>query len=135
MGTINKLSKLGLLLSFAAVAAGCSSQMEKQRELELLADRRAEILSSSLPVNYGALSVVRAQAKQNTVIIEMLYADEDALSAQRLFAQAKAYYCTNNEIKTTLEQGINYQIRIRNNRGQMSVNELITASNCQQPES
>jgi hypothetical protein len=104
--------------------------MEQQRELELLADRRAEILSSGLPVNYGPLSIVRAQARDNRVIIEMLYADDSSMSAQTLYQQAEKYYCNNSEITATLKQGLVYEIRIRNNRGQMAVNEVISLSTC-----
>ncbi|ORT50039.1 hypothetical protein ST37_08945 [Vibrio sp. qd031] len=119
-----------LLVAAAIISVGCSSQMDQQRELELLADRRAEILSSGLPVNYGSLSIVRAQAKQNRVILEMLYAGDSTLSAQALYQQAEKYYCSNSEILTTLKQGLVYEIRIRNSRGQITVNELISDSTC-----
>lgn len=120
----------GVLITAIVLTVGCSSQRDQQRELEIQADRRAEILSSGLPVNYGPLSIVRAQAKQNRVIIEMLYADDSTMPAERLYQQAKKYYCSNSEIKTTLKQGLVYEIRIRNNRGQIAVNEVISESTC-----
>ncbi|GAM76625.1 hypothetical protein JCM19241_4162 [Vibrio ishigakensis] len=125
--------KVLLALVAGAVLAGCASKDEKLKELELKADRRAGILASSLPITYGPLTIAKAQAKGTTVIIEMLYNQSGNKSAQQLVESAKNYYCSSDDVRASLNEGINYQIKVRNNRGQMVVEDMITAQSCSEP--
>ncbi|GEM81462.1 GspS/AspS pilotin family protein [Vibrio superstes] len=116
------------------ILAGCSSNGDKQRELELKADRRAGILSSSLPIEYGPLTITRASAKGSVVIIEMLYNQSGSKSADQLVASAKNYYCSSEDVRATMEEGISYLIKVRNNRGQLVVEEMISTQTCSASE-
>ncbi|MDN3715282.1 hypothetical protein BCT04_14665 [Vibrio breoganii] len=116
------------------ILAGCSSNGDKQRELELKADRRAGILASSLPIEYGPLTITRASSKGSIVIIEMLYNQSGSKSADQLVASAKNYYCSSEDVRATMEEGIGYLIKVRNNRGQLVVEEMISTKTCSASE-
>lgn len=124
-----------LAIVAGAVLAGCASKDEKQKELELKADRRAGILASSLPITYGPLTIAKASAKGTTVIIEMLYNQSGNKPASQLVDSAKAYYCSSDDVRASMNEGINYQIKVRNNRGQMVVEDMITKTSCAEPSS
>ncbi len=68
-----KKSSLGLALLSLAVLAGCSANAEREKNLELLAANRASILSSELPLEYGPLNIMRANAKGSTIELMMVY--------------------------------------------------------------
>ncbi|MFS1429914.1 type II secretion system pilot lipoprotein GspS-beta, partial [Vibrio splendidus] len=68
--------KKWIIGSLAAVLlAGCSSSSEqdKQRQLEMMAQHRAGVLSAGLPIEYGPLSVMRVLAKNTVIEIMMIY--------------------------------------------------------------
>lgn len=126
----SNIKKLIIALSCAATLLGCASQDTQQQELALKADRRAGILASSLPIEYGPLTITKASSRDNTVIIEMLYNQAGQKPASQLASSAKNYYCTTEELKTSIDEGINYLIKIRNNRGKLVVEEMITQQTC-----
>jgi hypothetical protein len=123
--------KHSLIALFATLTlAGCASNNEQQRELELQADRRANILASNLPLEYGPLTITRATSKNEVVIIEMLYNQAGSKPADQLMASAKNYYCASDDVKAAMDEGIRYLIKIRNSRGQVVVEEIISSQTC-----
>ncbi|MDN3683461.1 GspS/AspS pilotin family protein [Vibrio sinaloensis] len=128
------LFKYGALATVLAVLAGCSSSAQKQKKhLELLADNRAQLLSSELPLEAGPLSIMRASAKGTTIEIMMVY-NQDAQGAKPTSAVLNYSintYCSNPAIKkTNLDAGLTYRIKMRNTRGQLMADELISAQRC-----
>ncbi|EGA72234.1 hypothetical protein VISI1226_06179 [Vibrio sinaloensis DSM 21326] len=126
------LFKYGALATVLAVLAGCSSSAQKQKHLELLADNRAQLLSSELPLEAGPLSIMRASAKGTTIEIMMVY-NQDAQGAKPTSAVLNYSintYCSNPAIKTNLDAGLTYRIKMRNTRGQLMADELISAQRC-----
>lgn len=121
---------LGLLVM---TLAGCSSNAEKQRNLELLAENRASVLSAELPLEAGPLSILRASASGTTIEIMMVYNTDarGAKPASQLLNQSINVYCTNPDTKANMEVGLSYRIKIRNTRGQLMIDELITSQRCQ----
>ncbi|OBT13861.1 hypothetical protein A9264_01595 [Vibrio sp. UCD-FRSSP16_10] len=123
--------KNALVITIAAIIlAGCASSSAEQRELKLMADRRAGILASSLPIEYGPLTITRATAKETTVIIEMLYNQSGHKPADKLVTSANDFYCNSKDVRETMDKGINYLIKIRNNRGQQIIEQVISAKTC-----
>ncbi|WP_394128303.1 GspS/AspS pilotin family protein [Vibrio hepatarius] len=122
-----------ILLTLAGILAGCSSATaEKQRHLEMLADSRANLLASELPLEHGPLSIMRASAKGTTIEMMMVY-NQDAPGAKptaQVLKQSVHTYCTNPATKNNLEVGLSYRIKIRNSRGQLMADELITHERC-----
>lgn len=121
---------LGLMVM---TLAGCSSNAEKQRNLELLAENRASVLSAELPLEAGPLSILRASASGTTIEIMMVYNTDarGAKPASQLLNQSINVYCTNPDTKANMEVGLSYRIKIRNTRGQLMIDELITSQRCQ----
>lgn len=120
---------LGLMVM---TLAGCSSNAEKQRNLELLAENRASVLSAELPLEAGPLSILRASASGTTIEIMMVYNTDarGAKPASQLLNQSINVYCTNPDTKANMEVGLSYRIKIRNTRGQLMIDELITSQRC-----
>ncbi|CAM2954331.1 GspS/AspS pilotin family protein [Vibrio rarus] len=126
----SKYKTLLVAILATLILAGCASSSDDQRELKLMADRRAGILASSLPIEYGPLTITRATAKDTTVIIEMLYNQSGSKPADKLVQSASDYYCSSEEIRASMDKGINYFIKVRNNRGQMVIQQGINAASC-----
>lgn len=119
-------------VAFATLLTGCSSNNEEQRQLELMTQHRAGVLSAGLPIEYGPLSVMRVLAKKNVVEMMMIY-NQDAEGAKPLSDVMKSSvnsYCTNSEVKANLDMGMVYLIKVRNTRGQLMVEQLISKDTC-----
>ncbi|ELL0560017.1 GspS/AspS pilotin family protein [Vibrio vulnificus] len=113
--------------------AGCSSNGEKERQLELMASNRAGVLSAGLPIEYGPLQVMRISSSKNIVEIMMIY-NTDATGAkqtQELLSTSVSKYCEDATVRNQLDMGLMYRIKIRNSRGQLIIDEMVTAASCQ----
>ncbi|MGF1694602.1 GspS/AspS pilotin family protein [Vibrio lamellibrachiae] len=121
---------IGCLVSLTLL--GCSSNAEQQRHLELLANNRASVLSAELPLEHGPLSIMRANAKGTTIEIMMVYNDDarGAKPIQQVMNMSINSYCENPEVKSNLEVGISYRIKMRNSRGQLVIDQYIDNSTC-----
>ena len=127
--------KKWIIGSLAALAlAGCSSSdQDKQRQLEMMAQHRAGVLSAGLPIEYGPLKVMRVLAKNTVIEIMMIY-NQDAQGAKPLNQVLKSSvnsYCTSSEVRANLDMGLAYNIKIRNTRGQLMVEQLISKQTCE----
>tara|TARA_Y100001956_G_C4122262_1_gene188147 strand:- start:539 stop:937 length:399 start_codon:yes stop_codon:yes gene_type:complete len=130
---MNKGLKVGAFCSLVLALSGCSSSAQKQQHLELLADNRAQLLSSELPLEAGPLSIMRANAKGSTIELMMVY-NQDAKGAKptaQVLQQSISTYCSNPTIRSNLEVGLTYRIKMRNNRGQLMADELVNLQRCE----
>lgn len=118
----------------AVILAGCSSSdKDQQRQLEMMAQHRAGVLSAGLPIEYGPLQIMRVLAKGSVIEIMMIY-NQDAQNAKPLASVISASvnsYCTDSEVRTNLEMGLGYNIKIRNTRGQLVAEQFIGKDTCQ----
>ncbi|ENP8395010.1 GspS/AspS pilotin family protein [Vibrio alginolyticus] len=122
---------LCLFLVFGALA-GCSSTDDNQRQLELMASNRAGVLSAGLPLEYGPLQIMRVSSNKNVVEMMMIYND-GALGAKPLnqVLNTSIYtYCSNPEVRKQIDMGLMYRIKVRNSRGQLMADELVSAQTC-----
>ncbi len=112
--------------------AGCSSTGEQNKQLELLASSRAQLLSSQLPIESGPLSIMRASAQQNVIELMMIYNSdvESAPSFNSLVNNSVSKYCSDKQTRANLDAGLAYRIKIRNPRGQLIVDKLVSKSDC-----
>jgi hypothetical protein len=124
------LAPIALLL-----LAGCSSTHEQSKQLELLASSRAQLLSSQLPIESGPLSIMRASAQQNVIELMMIYNSdtENAPSFNSLVNNSVSKYCSDKQTRANLDAGLAYRIKIRNPRGQLMVDKLVSKSTCSAP--
>ncbi|WP_038174450.1 MULTISPECIES: GspS/AspS pilotin family protein [Vibrio] len=124
-----------LLAILVTLLAGCSStEMEKQHHLSMVAENRASLLASELPIEAGPLSILRATANQTTIEIMMVYNQEakGAKPIDQVLKTSIRAYCDNPETKKNLDVGLSYRIKMRNSRGQLMADELITSQRCSQ---
>lgn len=124
---------LSSLVTSALLLVGCSSgSAEKQRQLELLADNRASLLSSELPIEFGPLHILRATAKSTTIELMMIYNTdaENAKPTEQVLKTAINSFCGNSAIRTNLDVGLSYRIQMRSNRGQLMADQLVTQQTC-----
>ncbi len=125
---------IGFIGLIASQLLGCSSSDEHERNLELLADNRANLLSASLPLEYGPLNILQATAKGSTVRLSMVYNEDNAkLSAAQLYQNSVHGLCRDKAIEDNLSIGLRYHIDIRNTRGQVIVSETLTSKSCESP--
>ncbi|CAH0540429.1 GspS/AspS pilotin family protein [Vibrio marisflavi] len=123
-----------VLIAISAIAlSGCASKSDQeQRRLELIASNRAGVLSAELPLEYGPLSIMSAKANGTVIEIMMVY-NQDAKGAKpfkEVIHDTINSYCVTPEITRNLGIGINYQIKMRNSRGQLVVDKLVTKQTC-----
>ena len=123
---------LGILL--IAGLAGCASDGNQQRQLELLASNRASLLSTELPLEVGPLSIMRASSKGTTIEIMMVYNQDQrgAKPLKQVLNHSITRYCTDNDTKANLDAGLSYRIKMRNSRGQLMVDEFVSKGTCSQ---
>jgi hypothetical protein len=130
-----------LLCLFLVLGAlsGCSSNDDKQRQLELMASNRAGVLSVGLPLEYGPLKIMRISSNKNVIEMTMIYND-GALGAKPLnqVLNTSIYtYCHTPAVRDQIDMGLMYRIKIRNSRGQLIADELVSEQTCtatQQPQ-
>ncbi len=111
---------------------GCASSNDSKTQINLIAQHRASVLSTSLPLEFGALNIMKAHAKSGVVELLMIYNHEQGkISAQQLTNNAIKYYCSSHEVKTALEQGVLYRLKLRNTRGQLIIDQLVGIEQCE----
>lgn len=123
-----------LLCFFLALSAlaGCTSSSEKQRQLELLASNRAGVLSAGLPLEYGPLKIMRVSSNQNVVEMMMIYNDTaaGAKPLTQVLNSSIYTFCHKPDICDQINMGLMYRVKIRNTRGQLMADELISEQRC-----
>lgn len=113
------------------VLLGCTSVQEQHT----MAEYRANVIASGLPTQYGPLNVVSAQAKENIVVVNMIYNNTTAVvSPNQLVTRSVTTLCKNAEITTLLDKGVNYQFVIRGDRGQLLANQIVSKASCDTDE-
>lgn len=126
-------AKTGAIVATLGALSACSSNNDQQKYLELLAKNRVNLLGSELPLEAGPLSIMRANAQGSTIELMMVY-NQDAAGAKpvsHVLNNSIKYYCTNQETFANMEIGLSYRIKMRNSRGQLMVDELLTHERCQ----
>lgn len=125
-------ARLASALLLASFLMGCASDGNQQRQLELLASNRASLLAAELPLEAGPLSIMRASSKGTTIEIMMVYNQEQqgAKPLQQVLNTSITRYCTNKDTKANLDAGLSYRIKMRNSRGQLMADELVSQETC-----
>lgn len=131
---LNNFRNATLCALIAGALSACASSDDQQKQLELLAKSRANVLGSELPIEAGPLSIMRATAKSTTIELMMVY-NQDAPGAKpvsQVLSSSIRHYCSNPDTIANMEVGLSYRIKMRNSRGQLMVDELVTMERCTQ---
>ena len=96
----------------------------------MLADYRASILASSLPLEMGPLTLIQVKEKQG--VVEMIFLDSGngEISTNQIIEQSITTYCSNQEIRPVLKKGVAYRYLIRNSRGQKQNDIFVNEQSC-----
>ncbi|KPA52416.1 type II secretion system pilot lipoprotein GspS-beta [Photobacterium lucens] len=126
--SINKAlitASLGVLL-----LSGCASH-EKQQVAESLAQSRAAAIDSKAPYpKIDAYQITQAYASGSTVKINVIYGGKSAITPSRAAKTAAANYCRNPEIIPLFDNGVNYQITIKDISGRTMAQQVISKDFC-----
>ncbi|MGO1298278.1 MAG: GspS/AspS pilotin family protein [Vibrio sp.] len=127
-----KIRTLGAAGLIIALLAGCSSADQDKKRLEMIATNRAALLSSELPLQYGPLHIMRANSRGSLIEMMMVYNTDaaDAKPVQEVMKQSATSFCKNPTIADNLNQGIDYRIKIRDSRGKLLIDNIITDKSC-----
>ena len=127
-----KISTWGVIALSGVLMAGCTSNSEREKTLEMIATNRAALLASELPLEYGPLHIMRANAKGSTIEMMMVYNSSapNAKPTREVLANSEKAFCNNKTIMENLTTGVSYRIKIRDNRGTLLVDQAITKESC-----
>lgn len=127
-----KIRTLGAVGLIIALLAGCSSTNKDQKRLEMIATNRAALLSSELPLQYGPLHIMRANSRGSMIEMMMVYNTDaaEAKPVQDVMTHSAMSFCQNPTISDNLTQGIDYRIKIRDSRGKLLIDNIITDKSC-----
>ncbi|AZL84474.1 hypothetical protein EIJ81_07490 [Aliivibrio salmonicida] len=109
--------------------SGCASN-EQQKEIDMLADYRASVLSSVLPLEIGPLTLLRAKAKHGVVEMMFLDSGNGKVSTTEVIEKSITTFCKDNEVRPVIDKGVTYQYIIRNSRGQQQNNIIVNEQSC-----
>lgn len=125
-------SLLGTITLAVLLLSGCSSTAEQQKNLELLAANRASVLNAELPIEQGPLHIMRASSKGTTIEMMMIYNidQQGAQSITQVMDTSVKRFCSSTDIRANLDVGISYRLQVRNPRGQLMVDQVVTKNNC-----
>ncbi len=126
------MKKLLCFLLAIGALTGCTSSDEMQRELELMASNRAGMLSAGVPLKQGPLQIMRVSANKNVIEMMMIY-NEGALGAKPInqVLNSSVYtFCYSPDIREQIDMGLMYRFIVRNSRGQLIADELISEQTC-----
>ncbi len=109
--------------------SGCASDTHQQ-QVEILADYRASILASSLPIQMAQLTLITVKERQGTV--EMIFLDSETgnISTNQIIDKSVITFCNDKEIRPVLEKGVSYRYIVRNSRGQKKNDMLVNEEVC-----
>lgn len=90
---------------------GCTADREFQENiLHEIAQNRADIINTDLPISIGCLNINQAKSKDNTIYISAESKDcNTSLLKSIVYNQ-----CKNKELNKIINRGINYDILIQN---------------------
>ncbi|MUI53482.1 GspS/AspS pilotin family protein [Aliivibrio fischeri] len=123
------MKKILLTAISAIILSGCASN-EQQQEIEMLADYRASVLASVLPLEMGQLTLLQAKAKQG--VVEMMFLDggNGEISTNQIIENSITTFCKDKEVRPVLDKGVTYRYVIRNSRGQKQNDIIVNEQSC-----
>ncbi|MUK60775.1 hypothetical protein GNP81_07710 [Aliivibrio fischeri] len=123
------MKKILLTAISAIILSGCASN-EQQQEIEMLADYRASVLASVLPLEMGQLTLLQAKAKQGVVKMMFLDGGNGEISTNQIIENSITTFCKDKEVRPVLDKGVTYRYIIRNSRGQKQNDIIVNEQSC-----
>lgn len=119
---------------FAATAivllAGCATNPDDTTKA--LAKSRATVINNQAPYQkVGEYQVMKAQAREKTVEITILYGGGGKTPPSVAAKNAALNYCRNEELTPLFDEGLSYRILIMDMRGRTMVEQPVYGEYCQ----
>lgn len=115
----------------ALVLSACSSTSDLEIA-ETFAAQRADMLSKIVPVQMNGYNLVRAKANSTEIELTLLYSSSGDIAPAALAEKLEKTYCTDTEIESLMEKGVQYKLLFRDSRGRPVLEHIITNSDCEQ---
>ncbi|CAM3070123.1 type II secretion system pilot lipoprotein GspS-beta [Vibrio neptunius] len=93
------------IFSLVSMLNGCQTNPIQSH---WLADYRATVISSQLPIELGSLTLVEAQSEAN--IVTLIFAKRKKLNIDSLVDKVAVSFCNSIELRPLLESKISYKI-------------------------
>ncbi|NUW67126.1 type II secretion system pilot lipoprotein GspS-beta [Vibrio coralliilyticus] len=113
------------IFSLVSMLNGCQTNPIQSN---WLADYRATVISSQLPVELGSLTLVDAQSEAN--IVTLVFAKKKNLDMDSLVDQVTVSFCDNIELRTLLESRISYQVITLDKNDKVESLNVISLAKC-----
>jgi len=124
---LKKIVALGALL----ILGGCASTQDDTARA--LAQSRAASINNKAPYNQvDQYQVMKAQARDKTVEITILYGGGSKIAPSQAAKTAAGNYCNSEEITPLFNEGVSYNIVIMDMRGRKMVEQAVYTDYCKQ---
>ncbi|OAN13674.1 hypothetical protein A3K86_13950 [Photobacterium jeanii] len=124
---LKKILPLAALL----VLSGCASN-EDDTAIALAKERAARINAKAPYDKIDEYQIMKAQAKNKTVIITVLYGGGGNVAPSQAIKAAAVNYCQNDELQPVFDAGVSYNIKIMDMRGRTMVEQAVYDAYCKQ---
>lgn len=104
---------------------GCQMSLEGANKL---ADYRATVISSKLPLDLGSVTLVAANSEDN--VVNLVFVKKQALDMGSLVENVAISFCDNIEIRPLLDNGISYRIITLGKNNKVESLNVISLAKC-----
>ncbi|GAB3516185.1 GspS/AspS pilotin family protein [Photobacterium alginatilyticum] len=110
--------------------AGCASSPDDAAKA--LAKSRASLINNKAPYDkVGEYQIMKAQAREKTVEITILYGGGGKIPPSQAVKNAAVNYCNSEELIPLFNEGVNYKIMIMDMRGRTMAEQPVYDQYCQ----
>lgn len=111
--------------------AGCASNQDDTAKA--LAKSRASLINNKAPYDkVGEYQIMKAQAREKTVEITILYGGGGKIPPSLAVKNAAVNYCNSGELSPLVSEGLNYKIMIMDMRGRTMAEQPVHAEFCKE---
>ncbi|WP_299014406.1 GspS/AspS pilotin family protein [uncultured Photobacterium sp.] len=111
------------------VLAGCASNQDDAAIA--LAKSRASAINNKAPYDkIGEYRIMKAQAREKTVEITILYGGGGKVAPSIAVKNAAVNYCKNNELTPLFDEGVSYNIVVMDMRGRKMAEQSVYTDYC-----
>lgn len=112
-----------------AALAGCASSPDDAAIA--LAKSRAAVINDKAPYNkVGEYQIMKAQAREKTVEITILYGGGGQIPPSVAVKNAAINYCNSQELSPMVNEGLGYKIMVMDMRGRTMAEQPVYAEYC-----
>ncbi|MGF1714029.1 GspS/AspS pilotin family protein [Photobacterium chitinilyticum] len=109
--------------------AGCASNQDDAAKA--LAKSRASLINNKAPYDkIGEYQIMKAQAREKTVEITILYGGGGKIPPSQAVKNAAVNYCSSEELTPLFSEGVSYKIMVMDMRGRTMAEQPVYTEYC-----